>query len=95
MQWWDHVRATTVSSVPSSKLSTHPKLSVERSEQMADAIRSIRERARMTQEVLAVEAGITRNQIQRLERGVANPTVATLCAIADALGVAPTKLVPR
>lgn len=46
----------------------------------------------MTQEQLAVAAGMERSYVSDLERGTRNPSVAALGRIADALGIAPHEL---
>lgn len=68
-----------------------------RSRQIAEALRDGRARSGLTQEQLAHAAGISRNHLQLLERGVggvANPRLATLYALADALGVRVVDLLP-
>jgi transcriptional regulator with XRE-family HTH domain len=65
---------------------------------MAEAIRAARLRLGMTQEQLAHAAGISRNHVQLLERGIGtetNPRLTTLYALADALQVRPLALLPR
>ena len=64
-------------------------------------VRTVREVRGLTQENLAHAAGISRNQVQNLERNrtsapgqPANPTVETLFRIAWALGVTPDDLAP-
>lgn len=64
-------------------------------------VRTVREVRGLTQENLAHAAGISRNQVQNLERNrtsapgqPANPTVETLFRIAWALDVAPAALLP-
>lgn len=59
-------------------------LSQVRREALAARLIAEREAAGLTREQLAAKARITVEQVQRLERGVANPTLATLYAIADA-----------
>jgi transcriptional regulator with XRE-family HTH domain len=51
------------------------------------AIRQLREKAGMTQEALAGEAGTTLSTLSVIERGLANPTWATVRDIAAALDV--------
>lgn len=51
------------------------------------AIRKLRAKARMTQEALAQDAGITVGHLSMIERGLANPTWGTVSAVAEALGV--------
>lgn len=68
-----------------------------RTRQLAEAIKSHRSRLGLSQEELAHAAGISRNHLQLLERGVgrvANPRLATLYALADALGVHVVDLLP-
>lgn len=48
----------------------------------------------MTQEALAHASGVGTEHIQRIERGVANPTLATVYAIGDALRVETRSLLP-
>lgn len=59
-------------------------LSQTRREALAARLTAHREAAGLTREELANRAQITVEQVQRLERGVANPTLATLYAVADA-----------
>lgn len=46
----------------------------------------------LSQEALAVDAGVDRSYVGRIERGVENPTVETLDKLASALGVPPAEL---
>lgn len=46
----------------------------------------------MSQEELALEAGMERSYVSDLERGTRNPSVRALGRLADALGVAPHEL---
>jgi len=51
-------------------------------------IRTAREKQpKFSQSKLAIEIGLSENQIGRIERGESNPTVRTLCKIAKALNV--------
>lgn len=50
-------------------------------------LKKLREKKGFTQEDLAYQAGISFNSVNTLENGKLNPTVATVFAIADALGV--------
>jgi DNA-binding phage protein len=47
---------------------------------------AVRRRRRMTQAQLARRSGVPQSEISRIERGVANPTAATLRALVEALG---------
>lgn len=50
-------------------------------------LRRIRVAASVSQEQLAVDAGVDRTYVGRIERGVENPTVGNLDKLADALDV--------
>lgn len=56
-------------------------------------LRTLRKRKKLTQAKLAKLSKVAQNSISRLEiRADANPTLATVTALADALGVKPTTL---
>ncbi|EAQ37515.1 probable transcriptional regulator [Nitrobacter sp. Nb-311A] len=55
-------------------------------------LRRLRVKRALSQEALAVDAGIDRSYVGRLERGVENPTVETLDKLATALQVAAAEL---
>jgi predicted RNase H-like HicB family nuclease/DNA-binding XRE family transcriptional regulator len=69
-------RGRTVMEVPVS-----PRLAV------ALRIRWERQRARLTQGELALRAGVTQQQIAKLEHPDENPSIGTLAKVADALGL--------
>ncbi len=52
---------------------------------MARNLRRLRVRRGLSQENLAVDAGIDRTYVSRLERGLENPTIAVLERLAEAL----------
>ncbi|OXA92554.1 helix-turn-helix domain-containing protein [Flavobacterium hercynium] len=55
---------------------------------LGSTIRQIREkRTNYSQSKLAIEIGMSENQVSRIERGETNPTVKTLTMIARALKV--------
>jgi XRE family transcriptional regulator, regulator of sulfur utilization len=54
---------------------------------LGKAIRQLREKKGLTQEAVAHDAGITTATLGVIERGLSNPTWATLKGIAAALGV--------
>ncbi len=54
---------------------------------LGKAIRQMREEKDLTQEAVAHDAGITTATLGVIERGLSNPTWATVKAIAAALGV--------
>lgn len=62
---------------------------------LANNIKRLRKRVKMSQEVLASRAGVARRAIQLLEGAEANPTLDTLCAVAQALNVSLDELVGR
>jgi transcriptional regulator with XRE-family HTH domain len=54
---------------------------------LADNLRLLRLKQRLSQDVLADEAGVTQALVSAIERGRANPTVESLERIALVLGV--------
>lgn len=52
---------------------------------LADEVKVLRAEKGLSQEALALSAGVDRTYVSQLERGVANPSLAILCRIADAL----------
>ena len=50
--------------------------------------------ARWSQAELAEKIGMTRQMVDRLERGQVTPSLRTLEALAEAFGVAPSELLP-
>ena len=60
-----------------------------------EAIIVLRHRLGLTQRALARKAGISRNTLREVENDRGNPYVATIAAIARALGVAPATLLLR
>ena len=65
---------------------TVKKLNLSLNNELADAVRSARAKAGMSQKQVAEAAGINQADISRIECGLANPTVAILERIALALG---------
>jgi transcriptional regulator with XRE-family HTH domain len=59
----------------------------------ARVVRDARKRAELSQEALAELAGLHRTYVSLLERNLRSPTLATLEAIARALGIAPAELI--
>jgi len=55
-------------------------------------VRKLRTAKGMSQEELALDAGMKRSYLSDLERGTRNPSVRALGRLADALDVAPTEL---
>ncbi len=54
---------------------------------VAHNVRRLRIGIGLSQEAFAVDAGIDRTYVSRIERGLENPTVAVLADIAQVLGV--------
>ena len=57
---------------------------------LGQALRDLRERRGWSQEDLGFEAELDRTYVSGVERGVRNPTVATLMKICRALGARPS-----
>jgi len=53
---------------------------------LAESMIKARLAKKLTQEQLAVKAGVTQTTIARLESGTNNPTIATVSRVASALG---------
>jgi transcriptional regulator with XRE-family HTH domain len=58
-------------------------------------VKSVRDRAELTQAGLAEAAGITDETVSRIERGAYEPALSTLVALADALGMSLDALAGR
>lgn len=63
------------------------------SRKIGKTVRKIREEKNMTQEELALSAGLNRAYIGYIERGERNPSTETLVKIAKALKVSPKDLI--
>ncbi len=61
---------------------------------VAKAVLARRTVARMSQAELAAKIGITRQGLDRIERGHSAPSLRTLGAIAAAFGISPSELLP-
>ncbi|WP_436704325.1 helix-turn-helix domain-containing protein [Geodermatophilus sp. CPCC 205761] len=81
--------------MPGLKSARHLTLPPDRRRDLAERVRQARQAADFTQETLARASGVTVQHIQRIERATANPTLTTLYAISDALGVDVRTLVAR
>jgi transcriptional regulator with XRE-family HTH domain len=55
-------------------------------------VRRLRVKKGLTQEQFAERSGFSQQYISSLENGRRNPTVVTLCELADALGATPIEL---
>ena len=56
-------------------------------------LKQVRKEKKVSQEKLALEAGLERVHISRLERGLYQPSLSTIFAIADVLGCSAGNLV--
>ncbi len=59
------------------------------------ALRRQREKQRLSQEGLALSAGVDRTFVSQMERGIRQPTLTTLWKLASALELSPAALVAR
>jgi transcriptional regulator with XRE-family HTH domain len=59
------------------------------------ALRAQREAAGISQEGLALTAEVDRTFVSQMERGIRQPTLTTLCKLAQALDMRPSTLVAR
>lgn len=57
------------------------------------ALREFRKKAGLTQEGLALEAGIERNYVSLIELGRNQPTITVIFKLAKALNIKPSKLI--
>ena len=55
-------------------------------------LRQLRKDAGLTQEQLALEAGIERNYVSLIERGINQPALRMIFKLADALGTPPSEI---
>ena len=62
---------------------------------LGENVRRHRKAKDMTQERLALDAGMERSYVSDLERGMRNPSVRALGRLAEALGVEPTALLEQ
>lgn len=58
------------------------------------SIRDARQKAEISMRTLAVRCGVSQPFLSEVERGISMPSIATLYRVADALGVAPSTLLP-
>jgi transcriptional regulator with XRE-family HTH domain len=62
------------------------------SPELARAIAAVRGDAGLTQETVAIEAGVTPGYLSKIERAVSNPSWTTVERIADALDISLVEL---
>ena len=58
-------------------------------------LKELRERNLLTQAELGVAAGVSRDQVSRIERDEVDPRFSTIRKLANALGVDPTELIRK
>ena len=69
------------------------KLTKQPNEAFGLVLRDLRKERGLSQEALALDAGIQRNYVSLIERGINQPTITTIFKLAIALQVRPSKLV--
>ena len=62
---------------------------------LAVRVKTLRLELGMSQEAMALEAGIDRTYASQIERGVSNPSLRVICAVAEILGVEPVDLLSK
>ena len=62
---------------------------------LGEILREAREAAGMTQEQLALAAGVDRSYVSQLERDLKSPTIQMLFRLCQALQASPSKLVGK
>ena len=58
-----------------------------------EILREFREKKRISQENLALEAEMARSFLSEIERGVKQPTISTLIVVSKTLGLRPNRLI--
>ena len=61
----------------------------------ATRVKTLRIGLGMSQEAMALEAGIDRTYASQIERGIGNPSLRVICAVAEILGVEPADLLSQ
>lgn len=56
-------------------------------------LRTLRKKAGLSQEQLALEAGVERNFVSLIERGINQPTIRVIFKLANALQISPSEIV--
>lgn len=69
------------------------KLKVEPGEAFGKVLRTLRAERGLSQEALSLEAGVQRNYVSLIERGVNQPTITIIFKLATALGMTPSQVV--
>jgi transcriptional regulator with XRE-family HTH domain len=59
---------------------------------LAERVKSLRHFKKLSQEKMALEAGIDRTYASQIERGIGNPSLKVLCSLAEVLDVSVKEL---
>ena len=59
---------------------------------LAERVKTLRMELGISQESMALEAGIDRTYASQIERGISNPSLRVICSLAEVLKVEPTDL---
>ncbi|WP_339127762.1 helix-turn-helix domain-containing protein [Streptomyces sp. f51] len=78
--------------VPAGTGGGAPPERVDTGDVLAASVARVRRAAGLTLSAVATRAGVSPAYVSQMESGAANPTVRTLCQIADALGSTPAEL---
>lgn len=62
---------------------------------LAIRVKTLRMALGLSQEAMALEAGIDRTYASQIERGIGNPSLRVICAVAEILGVEPADLLSQ
>ena len=66
---------------------------MEAEKAFGDVLRELRRRRKLSQEALALEAGIERNYVSLLELGKNSPSIRMLFKLCEVLDIAPSSLI--
>ena len=69
------------------------KLKIQPGEAFGRVLRALRAERGLSQEALALEAGIQRNYVSLIERGVNQPTITIIFKLAAALAMKPSHVI--
>ena len=69
------------------------KLKIQPHEAFGKVLRALRLERGLSQEALALEAGIQRNYVSLIERGINQPTITIIFKLAAALEMQPSQLI--
>ena len=69
------------------------KLKIQPNEAFGKVLRALRVERGLSQETLALEAGVQRNYVSLIERGINQPTIMIIFKLATALEIKPSQIV--